>query len=136
MNKIKIGAINGKNIYSGNPNSLRDGEYYIQTTSNYIVGLFIKKAGKLIPVCSHCKEKQNEPNLQEISILTTYHGKEEELTPSEGYDGIGKVIYRKPKLEEKDTITITKNGVTEIEVGRGYDGLDDITVIVNVENNE
>lgn len=71
--------------------------------------------------------------MQEINVLTSYHGKKEELVPSEGYDGISKVTYRKPKLEEKDTVTITKNGVTEIKIGKGYDGLDDITIIVNVE---
>lgn len=74
-----------------------------------------------------------EPNLQEVSILTSCHGKKEELVPSEGYDGIGKVTYHKPKLEEKDTIKITKNGITEVKIGKNYDGLDDITIIVNVE---
>lgn len=29
MNKIKIGAVNGKIIYTGNPKVLSDGEYYI-----------------------------------------------------------------------------------------------------------
>lgn len=29
MNKTKIGAVNGKIIYTGNPQALRDGEYYI-----------------------------------------------------------------------------------------------------------
>lgn len=132
MNKIKIGAVNGKVIYTGNPQALRDGEYYIQMRENTPVGLFIKKGGKLIPVCS-CNKEEKELNLQEINILTTYHGKKEELVSSEGYDGISKVTYKKPKLEEKDTITITKNGITEIKVGKGYDGLDDITIIVNVE---
>lgn len=99
---------------------------------NVPVGLFVKKGGKLISVCN-CSKEEKELNLQEINILTTYHGKKEELTPSEGYDGISKVTYKKPKLEEKDTITITKNGITEIKVGKGYDGLDDVTIIVNVE---
>lgn len=133
MNKTKIGAINGKIIYTGNPQALRDGEYYIQLIANNPTGLFVKKGGKLIPVCDCKKEESKEQNLQEINILTTYHGKKEELVPSEGYDGISKVTYKKPKLEEKDTITITKNGITEIKVGKGYDGLDDITIIVNVE---
>ena len=132
MNKIKIGAVSGKIIYTGNPKALSDGEYYIQMRENAPVGLFVKKGGKLVPVCS-CNNEQKELNLQEINILTTYHGKKEELVPSEGYDGIAKVTYRKPKLEEKDSIKITKNGITEIKVGKGYDGLDDITIIVNVE---
>lgn len=132
MNKIKIGAVNGKVIYTGNPQALRDGEYYIQMRENTPAGLFIKKGGKLIPVCS-CNKEEKELNLQEINILTTYHGKKEELVPSEGYDGISKVTYKKPKLEEKDSIKIIKNGITEIKVGKGYDGLDDITIIVNVE---
>lgn len=132
MNKIKIGAVNGKVIYTGNPSMLKDGEYYIKVTEGNPMGLFIKKGGKMIPVCNYNKE-ENELNLQEINILTTYHGKKEELVPSEGYDGIAKVTYRKPKLEEKDSIKITKNGITEIKVGKGYDGLDDVTIIVNVE---
>lgn len=132
MNKIKIGVVNGKVIYTGNPSALKDGEYYIQITANSPTGLFIKKNGKLVPVCS-CNKEEKELNLQEINILTTYHGKKEELVPSEGYDGISKVTYKKPKLEEKDSIKIIKNGITEIKVGKGYDGLDDITIIVNVE---
>lgn len=132
MNKIKIGAVNGKIIYSGNPSQLKDGEYYIKVTGNIPSGLFVKKGGKLVPVCS-CSKDEKELNMQEINILTSYHGKKEELVPSEGYDGISKVTYKKPKLEEKDTVTITKNGVTEIKVGKGYDGLDNITIIVNVE---
>ena len=132
MNKIKIGAVNGKIIYSGNPSQLKDGEYYIKVTGNNPSGLSVKKGGKLVSVCS-CGKDQKELNLQEINILTSYHGKKEELIPSEGYDGISKVTYRKPKLEEKDTVTITKNGVTEIKIGKGYDGLDDITIIVNVQ---
>lgn len=132
MNKIKIGAVNGKIIYTGNPNVLKDGEYYIKVTGGNPVGLFIKKGGKMIPVCN-CNKEEKELNLQEINILTTYHGKKEELIPSEGYDGIGKVKYRKPKLEEKGTINITKNGVTEIKVSDGYDGMDDMVIIVNVQ---
>lgn len=31
---------------------------------------------------------------------------------------------------------IKKDGITEIKVGKGYDGMSDITVIVNIENNE
>lgn len=133
MNKIKIGAVNGKIIYTGNPQALRDGEYYIQVVASNPTGLFIKKGGKLIPVCNCTKEEPKELNLQEVNILTTYHGKKEELTPSEGYDGIAKVTYKKPKLEEKDSIKITKNGITEVKVGKGYDGLYDVTIIVNVE---
>lgn len=132
MNKIKIGAVNGKIIYSGNPSQLKDGEYYIKVTGNNPSGLFVKKGGKLIPVCS-CNNEDNELNLQEVNILTSYHGKKEDMTPSDGYDGISKITYRRPKLEEKDAITITKNGITEIKIGKGYDGLDDITIIVNVE---
>lgn len=100
--------------------------------SNKPTGLFVKKGGKLVPVCN-CKQEDKKLNLQEINILTTYHGKKEEIIPSEGYDGISKVTYKKPKLEEKDTVTITKNGIAEIKVGKGYDGLDDVTIIVNVE---
>lgn len=132
MNKIKIGAVNGKIIYAGNPSTLKDGEYYIQVVANKPTGLFVKKGGKLVSVCN-CNKEEKELNLQEINILTTYHGKKEELVPSEGYDGISKVTYKKPKLEERDTVTITKNGITEIKVGKGYDGLDDVTIIVNVE---
>ena len=132
MSKIKIGAVNGKIIYTGDPKVLKDGEYYIKVTEGNPVGLFVKKGGKMIPVCN-CDKEEKELNLQEINILTTYHGKKEELTPSEGYDGIAKVTYRKPKLEEKDTVTITKNGITEVKISKGYDGLDDVTIIVNVE---
>lgn len=31
MAKIKIGTIFGKNIFSGNPSDIRNGEYFIKT---------------------------------------------------------------------------------------------------------
>ena len=135
MNKIKIGTIYGKNIYTGNPSMLGEGEYYIDVVDNKPAGLFIKRNGNLVSLCS-CDQTEKEFNLQEVSILSNYHGKKETVTPAEGYNGIASVTYRKPKLEEKDSVVITKNGVTEIKIGKGYDGLDDVTVIVNVENNE
>lgn len=68
-----------------------------------------------------------------MKIFNQYHGDKTVIVPKEGYDAIGSIVVKKPKLEEKDTIKITKNGITEIKVGKGYDGLDDVTVIVNVE---
>lgn len=32
-----------------------------------------------------------------------------------------------------NTIKVTKNGITKIKVGKGYDKLEDVTTIVNVE---
>jgi hypothetical protein len=100
--------------------------------------LFVKLNGVLVPVCKCDKVENisNEPNLQDVSILGNLHGKQEKIMPEEGYDGIKTITYRKPKIEEKDTIMIKKDGITEIKVGKGYDGMSDITVIVNIENNE
>ena len=137
MAKIKIGTINGRNIYTGNPAEIKDGEYFISTNGNIPSGFYVKSGKDLKPVCN-CKQteqaKPSEQNLQTVEILANYHGKKETITPEDGYDGIGKVVYKKPRLEEKDTIKITKNGITEVKVGKNYDGLDDITIIVNVEN--
>ena len=135
MSKIKIGSIFGRNIYIGNPSQLKDGEYYIQTSGKIPTGLYIKSTNDLIPVCN-CNKEEKELNLENIELFKDFHGDKVVITPKEGYDAIGSVTVKKPKLEEKDTVTITKNGITEIKVGRGYDGLDDVTVIVNVENNE
>ena len=138
MNKIKIGTIYGKNIYIGNPIQLKNGEYYISTEGRNLSGLFVKMNCELVPVCK-CNKTENvvsEPNLQDVSILGNLHGKQEKIQPAEGYDGIGTITYRKPKIEEKDTVMIKKDGITEIKVGKGYDGMSDVTVIVNIENNE
>lgn len=134
MAKIKIGTINGKVIYTGDASMLRDGEYYISILGNAITGLFIKHNGKLEPICN-CNKEEKNVNLQEINILSSYHGDKEVITPSEEYDYISKVTYKNPKLEKKDTVQITRNGVTKIKAGKGFDGLEDITVIVNVKNN-
>ena len=135
MSKIKIGTIFGRNIYIGNPFQLKDGEYYIQTSGKIPTGLYVKSRNGLIPVCN-CNKEEKEPNLENIELFKNFHGDEIVITPKVGYDAIGSVTVKKPKLEEKDTITITKNGITEIKVDRGYDGLDDVTVIVNIENND
>lgn len=135
MSKFKVGTVFNKNIYIGNPSNLRDGEYFIQTKDKKPIGLYIKSGDSLIPICNCCKEEK-QLNLENIKLFKQLHGDQVVIVPKEGYDAIGSVTVNKPKLEEKDTVTITKNGITEIKVGRGYDGLDDVTVIVNVENNE
>lgn len=135
MAKIKVGTIFGRNIYIGNNSTLKDGELFISTSGKIPTGLYIKSGGLLKQLCN-CNKEEKEPNLCEASIMTTYHGKTEEVVPLEGYDGLSKVYYKKPRLENKDSIVITKNGVVEIKAGRNYDGLNDIIVIVNVENNE
>lgn len=130
MANTKIGTINGRNIYTGNPIGLREGDYYISTDGNNPTGLYVKKGNEIIPICN-CEPK--EPVLQDIQIMDSYHGRKQTVNPGNGYDGIGKVSYRKAKLEEKDTVKITENGIYEVKVGEGYDGLDDVTIIVNVE---
>lgn len=127
MNKIKIGAVGGKVFYTGNPQMLRDGEYYVAMEGNVPSGLFVKKGMDLVPVC-----QEKEVKLEEVTILNNYHGKASVVEPGKGYDGIGKVMYKTPKIEEKDTVKITKNGVTEIKVGKNYDAMGDVTVIVSV----
>ena len=132
MSKFNVGKLFGKKIYIGDPKQLRNGEYMIKLEGKKPVGFFIKQNGNMVSIFD-----ANSLNLENVNILSTNHGDSVTVNPSDGYDAIGKVTYKKAALEEKDAIMITENNsTTEIKVGANYDGLDDITIIVNVENNE
>ena len=55
MAKIKIGQINGRNIFIGNPAEVRNGEYFISMNGNIPSGLYVKQGNNLAPVCE-CKQ--------------------------------------------------------------------------------
>ena len=130
LKKKKIGELNGKGIFIGNPNRLKRGEYFIQLLGNLPVGLYQRTISGFIPIYN-----QDSLNLQ-TKADGTYHGDPVTVTADDGYDGLSSFTYNTPLLEKKNTITITKQGDTKIEISKGYDGLDEFTVVVDLPGEE
>ena len=125
-NKIKIGQLNGKGIFIGNPNRLKPGEYFISLLGKSPTGLYQRTISGFTPIYD-----QDSLNLQTKSN-TTYKGESVTVTADDGYDGLSSFTYNKPALEEKGTITLTEEGTTQIKISDGYDGLDEFTVVVDL----
>lgn len=136
MSQINVGKLFGKNIFIGNPKNVKNGEYVICLDGKKPVSFNIKIQGELIPILTKT-DAIDALDFENLTILNTYHGDEVEITPSTGYDAIQKVTYNKPKLEEKGTINITENNsTTEVKIGNNFDGLDELTIVVNIPEPE